>query len=412
MPKHAVTGHRKSRLGCKECKERKVKCDETRPVCVRCQRRSRPCSYEVSASAESFPTPSSQTSNQSLVLDPSIDPGLGHTSIPRPVPTPSIPDLLPTAVFADAQNYDLYYAEQFSLFQLDLIVHLRGPLTDVAARFHQDHLLRSAYGEAFRAPYLMDQLLAYSAAHRSKISHDEESRSFYQTEAIRLQTRALGRLSGGDIQVTDDNVLALFYFSLFLGQQTLADVFTTTPTVSGVLDRLPHCLTLHHGIRSIVARSGGKFEEVLSQRLSHNPIYFTPDVACLPHGNECDSLLQRLNDSDNTDATKAIYIGVVGILRYLFNSVRSDETRKYIVIQEWPVRVSDGYTRLLRQRQPEALVLLSYYAVLLHWANEFWAVQGCGSALIDSISDYLGDCWADWMEWPKSQACMDPISSA
>lgn len=213
------------------------------------------------------------------------------------------------------------------------------------------------------------------------------------------------------MQVTDDNVLALFYFSLLLGQQTLADVFTTTPTVSEVLDRLPQCLTLHYGIRSIVAGSGGRFEELLSQRLPHDPIYFTSDVASLPHGNECDSLLQRLKDSDNTDATKAIYIDVVGILRYLFNSVRSDETRKYIVIQEWPVRVSDGYTRLLRQRQPEALVLLSYYAVLLHWANDFWAVQDCGSALIDSISDYLGDCWAEWMEWPKSQACMDPLSS-
>lgn len=269
-----------------------------------------------------------------------------------------------------------------------------------------------AYKEAFKAPYLMDQLLAFSAAHASTSTHNEGLRSTYETEAIRLQTRALSQMSEKDIEVTDDNVLALFYFSLLVGQQTLFDLFSSTFTVPTVLDRLSQCLTLHRGIRTIVAKSNGKFEELLSQQHPHDPIYSTPDVAALPHGSECDGLLQRLQDSDNTDATKTVYTDVVGILRYLFNSARSDAARKYIVIQEWPVRVSDEYSRLLRQRQPEALVLLSYYAVLLHWAKDYWAVRDSGSLLISSISDHLGECWADWLEWPKSQACVDPSSLA
>ncbi|KAF2166973.1 hypothetical protein M409DRAFT_66473 [Zasmidium cellare ATCC 36951] len=40
--------HRKSRLGCLECKRRRVKCDETHPACNNCTRRSTPCNYPVS----------------------------------------------------------------------------------------------------------------------------------------------------------------------------------------------------------------------------------------------------------------------------------------------------------------------------------------------------------------------------
>ncbi|KAJ6256493.1 hypothetical protein Dda_8355 [Drechslerella dactyloides] len=38
--------HNKSRLGCKGCKERRIKCDEARPVCANCTRRSAICEYD------------------------------------------------------------------------------------------------------------------------------------------------------------------------------------------------------------------------------------------------------------------------------------------------------------------------------------------------------------------------------
>ncbi|KAH8742420.1 hypothetical protein F5883DRAFT_442370, partial [Diaporthe sp. PMI_573] len=37
--------HRKSRLGCLQCKRRKIKCDETRPACLNCIRREVSCAY-------------------------------------------------------------------------------------------------------------------------------------------------------------------------------------------------------------------------------------------------------------------------------------------------------------------------------------------------------------------------------
>lgn len=42
----ARLGSKKSRSGCLNCKARRVKCDELRPNCRRCQDTGRPCKYD------------------------------------------------------------------------------------------------------------------------------------------------------------------------------------------------------------------------------------------------------------------------------------------------------------------------------------------------------------------------------
>ncbi|KAL4928333.1 Zn(II)2Cys6 transcription factor [Aspergillus undulatus] len=44
---HARRPHRKSREGCAKCKQRRVKCDETRPQCQKCTKLGLDCTYEV-----------------------------------------------------------------------------------------------------------------------------------------------------------------------------------------------------------------------------------------------------------------------------------------------------------------------------------------------------------------------------
>ncbi|KAH7239511.1 hypothetical protein BKA59DRAFT_484627 [Fusarium tricinctum] len=44
--KRVRRAHRKSRLGCQHCKKRKIKCDETWPVCRNCIRNNATCIYQ------------------------------------------------------------------------------------------------------------------------------------------------------------------------------------------------------------------------------------------------------------------------------------------------------------------------------------------------------------------------------
>ncbi|KZL64203.1 c6 finger domain-containing protein [Colletotrichum incanum] len=403
MPKH-----RKSRLGCKECKERKVKCDESRPICIRCKGAKRACSYRELVS--SLPTPTSQTSSQppstpASNLHPDSTQGhRSHLALHPASPVASPEDAATTSI-ALTQMPGSFFSERFSLFHFDLLLHFRGTLTDVHLSLQPDmgNMLRLTYTEALKAPYLMDQLLAFAAAHKSVIAGEEETKAMHQTEATRLQTRAISSLGFGDMEVNEKNVMSLFCFSLLIGQQTLFDAFSAATSIPTVLDKLVQCLTLHHGIRSIVTGSLGKFLSLLQKHSPHDPIYSLADVTQLLHGSECDGLLRRLEQSEINEQNKYVYAEVVKVLQYLFDSVRSDSKRKYIVIQEWPVRISQDYIELLQQRRPEALIILSYYAVLLHWAKDYWAVGNSGSFLIEAVSRHLGSYWADWLEWPNQE---------
>ena len=53
--KPARRGHFKSRLGCLNCKRRRVKCNEQRPTCSPCQRLGLTCDYAITPAAGGTP---------------------------------------------------------------------------------------------------------------------------------------------------------------------------------------------------------------------------------------------------------------------------------------------------------------------------------------------------------------------
>ncbi|KAH7322996.1 hypothetical protein B0I35DRAFT_476891 [Stachybotrys elegans] len=77
--------HKKTKLGCIACRAKKVKCDETRPVCLRCSRNKRECVYETpedgsesdhaGGQASAAQTTAGLSSLAAPTLDPSFSPG-------------------------------------------------------------------------------------------------------------------------------------------------------------------------------------------------------------------------------------------------------------------------------------------------------------------------------------------------
>ncbi|KAK4442550.1 sterol uptake control protein 2 [Podospora aff. communis PSN243] len=63
---HRRKFHNKDRLGCLTCKQRRVKCDKTKPVCTRCSRAHRECQYLNAA------TTTPESSNSAVFLRPSV----------------------------------------------------------------------------------------------------------------------------------------------------------------------------------------------------------------------------------------------------------------------------------------------------------------------------------------------------
>uniref|UniRef100_A0A8H7MZL7 Zn(2)-C6 fungal-type domain-containing protein n=1 Tax=Bionectria ochroleuca TaxID=29856 RepID=A0A8H7MZL7_BIOOC len=390
-------GHTKSRFGCKQCKKRKVKCDEAKPSCLKCVSRRQHCSYLQTT----LPAPISPASTSTPSLSSSTTVSSPSQFQDQPVrtrPLSSVP-----ADDASSSSFGASFFEaKYTLLHLEILDHLRSHKLgfDQLHNPALDRLLELAFSEAYQTPYLMDEMLAFAAAHKSTLLTGD-LQHLYRTESIRLQTRAVSQVDFD--RPSDSASLAPFLFSMFLGQHVLFDVFSSTLDFAKSLDKLIQCFNLHHGIRSTASKS---WEAVQHLMYSDPSVDYTVSRTLVPlttEGSHCDGLVNHLEHSGLDQHVLATYRQTVKVLQYLFDSVYSSDTHRMTALQQWPVRISTEYIQLLQQRRPEALVVLAYYGVLLHYAREYWAVGHSGRVLVSSISSHLGDYWADWLAWPQQE---------
>ncbi|KAK0724868.1 hypothetical protein B0H67DRAFT_598333 [Lasiosphaeris hirsuta] len=315
--------HTKSRYGCAECKRRHIKCDESRPICVNCSVGKIRCSFSLTSS-----------------------PALSLPMQSRPAPSPSVSRSRSPSSSHDISSVASPSPPHDGPPQSLLLRHFENQMGNTMglSQLESSPMLRLAVDEAFTSPFLMDELLALSAAHKSTLP-DTQHRDFYRTEATRLQTRALAQFNMAEADVSDDNCVAVFLFSTFIGQHVLFDTFSPhseQDSLGALLDKFVQCLGLHRGIAAIAGRSWPKLQARMPPEFGH--------------------------------------------ARFA---------------AEWPVRQSAEYVSLLSQKRPEALVVLAYYSVLLHRARDHWLVGGAGRFLIQAIGEHLGSSWADWLAWPN-----------
>jgi hypothetical protein len=404
----------KSRFGCRECKIRRVKCDEARPACRRCSKSGRQCSYlteipNLPVSPTSTGTSSSTTSTQktgpleSSSTSVSISASLSATDA-EPLPT-----ALSRSLSTDRANPSCAATldEHYGLLHLNLLYYFEHEMASSMGDVHPglDAIIPLLVVEALKTPYLMDEMLALAAAHKSA----QASRSqllLYSTEATRLQTRALETFNGLKPQVSAENCIPMLIFSSFVGQHALFDMSNTVSDDLGtMLEGLIRCIGLHRGIGIISeaawplmqARLGGEVTQACTGAGS------SEGIEGLSHSGEVDALLRRLND-DGLSGPKAVANHEAArILKRIFTSLSpsSPVSHWMAAMQEWLISVSSDYVEYLRQRRQETLVVLAHYAVVLHYSSRYWFIGDLGARLVHLISVHLGPFWEDWLAWPN-----------
>jgi hypothetical protein len=80
------------------------------------------------------------------------------------------------------------------------------------------------------------------------------------------------------------------------------------------------------------------------------------------------------------------------------------------MIMCFPKQDPTHFSLLLKQRHPQALVILAYYTVLLDLLDSRWWVNGWGSRVLRDIVCSLGDEWKSWIEWPVQTVLMKSMS--
>lgn len=304
------------------------------------------------------------------------------------------------------------FDERYSLLHLELLHHFQ---TDLVKSLGLDHLevepvMQLTIKEAFATPFLMDELLALSAAHKAALP-DNQRREYYRTEATRLQTRALAQFNEAQASLSGENRMAVFLFSTYLGQHVLHDTLQQaschTGDIEPLLDKLGQCLNIHHGIAHIAGQSWeelvARFPEFDAHRARHHEV---TDVANEPES-ECYPLMHLIKKSYLDESGRAACSLAVERLQQLINTQRTYYRNTGIsgplinFVQEWLVRAPPSYVYLVIEKRPEALAILAHYLALLHQARDCWVVGNAGSFLVRSISKHLGKDWAEWLAWPN-----------
>ncbi|KAI7360196.1 hypothetical protein KC320_g222 [Hortaea werneckii] len=244
--------HQKSRKGCIQCKQRRVKCDEVRPTCGHCVERKWECEFPTTATRRKGPalSPVSSVSEKhpSGSQSPTPDPtGLEvgsrvwkHTQLLSCLEKLNVPRQAP----GDHSAYQRQDA-------LELMDHFEDTLepwlgSPVAQSMIQEHGIQIG----LKAPYLLHALLAYSASHLSRL-HPEQPK--YSEAAKTHFTRSLQAYSTELVyELERGNANALLSASGILAKLS----FINTPVLSNEkmsAPPVPAWIRSMQGVRTIMS---------------------------------------------------------------------------------------------------------------------------------------------------------------
>lgn len=373
-----------------------MKCDETRPACLNCSVGGRQCEYKPNPPSKSkspkpnaltAPSPASCISVASSAATSASthshrQPGeaidQGHTPVPKG-------------------------ASLFTLEHLALFHHLQNHMSSaMMADPSADPMISTLMEYALKAPYLMNEALAIAALH---LGNCHPERSDYYQQATSLQTRALSSFNEAKQEVSDVTCVPMFLFASFLGLHVLHDTLRNRhDSFSIFLDEFMGYLSLHRGVSAVTRQSWSMIKESrLAPKLTEIEDAFQDgDEGGVK---EIEVLYAMVDESHLNDSSIETYHAAIETLRGTLNvyqRFKSNDSQQHNGPLAFSIAVNEKYVNFLKQRRPEALVILAYYAVMLHWSRDFWVYKDGGQYLIRAITAYLGSHWERWLAWPNS----------
>ncbi|KAI9037165.1 Zn(II)2Cys6 transcription factor domain-containing protein [Aspergillus affinis] len=367
--------HKKSRNGCFECKRRHMKCDEKKPICSNCISSQRYCEFVEAA-------PIAKTSYSAS----------GETApAPSAVPSP-----------ASQLNKSLE-DDPVSMLHMELLYHtssetlksVYGPATLSTLPFQE--ILK--YGLA--APYLMNELLALGALHLSVVR--KEQCAFYRHHSSHLQNYALSSFNKLSPHITEENCVPIFLFAGMLGLHMLCETLVfRDDDFESFLDRFVQYNKLHHGVQTVV--NEGRWQ-ILQQSTLRPFLEIGEELPPLESSLSfvCNGLFDRIKALGLDEFTTRKYEQAVQALQSVQTVIERENSRdnSIFALIAWPVLVPFEYIELLSKKKEEALVILAYYGALVATHKDHWVCCDGGKYMVDSICQYLGLQWEDWLQWPR-----------
>ncbi|KAK1966354.1 hypothetical protein LY78DRAFT_54949 [Colletotrichum sublineola] len=428
-------GHKKSRNGCQQCKKRRVKCDENRPCrnCVRhdaqCSLVLAPCSAPMQPVGESSPKSTLEAAN---TLTPGSVGEASTTSRSESRLGASPPQLssLKAKVAAiqgllsdfSAEVDALHHTDRYSFSEpahdtiqseshgaaqgvsrsdwmtdMQLIHHFTSNTAHTMSENPEFvHLWTTTVPQiAFANDFLIHGILAVSAIH---IAHCyPEKRAEYATISARHQHVALSKFSPVVTEIGEKNADAYVLHAICI---FLLNTYSIANPSGPIVPRdIAQSFILLQGIQSI-----------LTLPFAHRNISTGPLARWLYQGgvepavagdysSKIDNLLNLTRGMAPSDDTTTCQSALEG-LKITFAAVSTPQHRAGLVWR-WAVSLPQAFLDLISQNHPMALVILMYYAALVHaLERNMWYLCGWGQNVASVLEKAIQEPWKEWIQWP------------
>jgi hypothetical protein len=408
--------HRKSRAGCRRCKQRRVKCDEAHPVCGHCERHGVPCEWGGSFERRRTPPKESKLS----------------TALPIKAASPTGLES-PYSVEADLEDEILQESEERRMVELQLLHHFTSTVTNTFPSNCYALLRKVMRGMcidlAFQHPMLMNTILSLSALHLSReyqahnVNFSVNNNSLndinserkhirgrhsistlhrvYLNVAVRQQREALA-------DVGSHNAEALFMSSVFMSYLAIGLIKKDSVDEYGPP---AHWLRMVRGIQQISFMVGDKFstpvliswinEEGKDPDFRDYKTMFDPQLRTPFEG-----LLDWVNFPEQEDDpdTRAMYEATLSYIGGMYKGIQSKEPIQstFRRVISMGLIVPPAFHTYIDERRPRALVMLAYYSSMTAVLNDHWAFHGWGEREVNGLQNLIPPAWQCFMEWPKA----------
>ncbi|CAI7660852.1 unnamed protein product [Penicillium glandicola] len=361
--------HKKSRNGCNQCKERRVKCDETQPICSACSARELPCTYRNASPRGQF-EPSPKSEPQSPAMAAFISP-----------------------------KYDARHLLLMHKFSTETYKSVCGDNSD--AEGWQVFIPKLAFEHEF----LLHGIFAIAALHIVATTPDSEQVIFYLETALQCNEFAFAPFREALTHLTPLNCDAVFAQSAIvaiigialprLNAQHRGESFSMFETMMTVFELL----------------QGASRVSEISKSWRQAGIFFKydwiKDAAMDPDMANAIAQLRMLNSSiEITDPTQhRINREAIDSLQNSFSAFTKAPHPEPIMA--WLTYANREFVDGLRARQPIQLLILLNWTVLLNKLEpDFWWAKGCGKGLAAELSTELKDHnekWKSVLQWPREK---------
>lgn len=316
-----------------------------------------------------------------------------------PESPPSLLSYSPTNTISDVSglHFDLVDLELLHLYSTTTYSCLAEKVPDIW-RVEIPHL-------ALSHPFLMHGVLAVTALHLAHL--DPRRANKLTARASKHEDLALPHFRENTSGITERNCHAIFAFSGLVTTYVIATIKTSDyqHTIPSNDSWLPNWINLIRGSHSLLYTHWGwlvtgPFAPVMERQKS------AIDYANNPNDAHLSSLLPLLSPSASMSAERREILATceeaLDQLRRVWALPYSEcKTLGHkAAVTIWPGHISPQYIRLLRERKPEALVVLAHYCVLLSDVENCWYFNELAQHLLSAIRQYLSSEWHTWIQWP------------